>query len=121
MKRIFNSVLKSARSFRYAFKGVAWAIRHENNFIYHLLATGIAIAAGLWLGFTRTEWILATAMAGFVYSAEIFNSAIEKLVDLISPEYHEKAGIVKDLAAGGVLAAAITALIVGVIIISNHI
>lgn len=121
MKKVFSSVFKSIRSFRYAFNGIAWAIKNENNFIYHLLATFIVVMAGLILGFTQMEWIVIVAMIGFVYLAEIINSAIERLVDLISPQYHEKAGAVKDLAAGAVLVAAITALIVGTIIISNHI
>lgn len=121
MKRVSDSMLKSLRSFRYAFKGIAWALMNENNFIYHLAATLAIVIAGLVLKFTQTEWFFIVAMIGFVYTAEIVNSAIEKLVDLTTPRYHYKAGIIKDMAAGAVLVAAVTALIVGAIIISNHI
>jgi diacylglycerol kinase (ATP) len=120
MKTIFNSVLKCTRSFGYAFKGINYVLRNENNFIYHLLATVVIVIIGFTLSFTTGEWLLVIFLIGMVYTAELFNSAIEKLVDLTTPQYDYKAGIIKDVAAGAVLVASITALIIGLIIIIGH-
>lgn len=62
------------------------------------------------------EWCLLAGCIGLVFTAEIFNTAIETLTNLVSPEWHNLAGKTKDLAAGAVLAASITAAIVGSIV-----
>lgn len=74
------------------------------------------IIAGIVLGITRTEWIMVVMCIGTVIAAELFNTAIEKLVDLVSPERHPVAGQVKDIAAGAVLICAVAAAIIGLII-----
>lgn len=74
------------------------------------------IIAGIVLGITRTEWIMVVMCIGTVIAAELFNTAIEKLVDLVSPERHPVAGRVKDIAAGAVLICAVAAAIIGLII-----
>ncbi len=104
------------RSFRYAFTGIAHAFRTQPNLWIHSVAIVITIAAGFLLRINSVEWIFIIAAIGVVITTEIINTAIEELVDLVSPERHEKAGIVKDLAAGAVLIAAIMALIIGCII-----
>lgn len=73
-------------------------------------------SAGIVLGITRTEWIMVVMCIGTVIAAELFNTAIEKLVDLVSPERHPVAGQVKDIAAGAVLICAVAAAIIGLII-----
>lgn len=120
MKNLYDSLIKCFRSFGFAFNGIKYAVRNENNFLYHLLATVIIVIIGITLQFTRIEWFIIIFLIGMVYTAEMFNSAIEKLVDLTMPRYHYKAGIIKDVAAGAVLIAAITALIIGIIIIIHH-
>jgi diacylglycerol kinase (ATP) len=120
MEKILGSFFKCIRSFGYAINGIKYALRNENNFIYHLLATVTVIVIGLTLDFTTNEWFFIILMIGLVYTAELFNSAIEKLVDLTTPQYHYKAGIIKDVAAGAVLVISITALIIGLIIIIGH-
>lgn len=120
MKTIVSSVAKCLRSFRYAFNGIAFAMRTENNFIYHILATLAIITTGIILRFTLTEWYIIIILIGLVYAAEIVNSAIEKLVDLAAPRYHYKAGLIKDMSAGGVLVISIAAFIIGLLIIVNH-
>jgi len=67
-------------------------------------------------GITRTEWIVIILCIGVVIAAELFNTAIERLVDLVSPERHPIAGQVKDIAAGAVLVCAVAAAIIGIII-----
>ena len=68
-----------------------------------------------WQG-TRTEWTVVILCFGVVIAAELFNTAIERLVDLVSPERHPVAGQVKDIAAGAVLVCAVAAAIIGLII-----
>ena len=76
----------------------------------------IAIVLGFYLDISRVEWLFIIMATGLVLMAEIINTAIETMVDLLSPEKNEKAGRIKDLAAGSVLLASIMALAVGIII-----
>lgn len=107
---------KQLRSFGYAWKGIRSCIGKEQNLSFHLLATPTVVAAGLLAGITRTEWMVVILCIGLVIAAELFNSAIEQLVDLVSPQRHPLAGRVKDIAAGAVLVCAATAAIIGLII-----
>ena len=104
------------RSFGYAWKGIRSCIGKEQNLSFHLLATPTVVAAGFLAGITRTEWMLVILCIGLVIAAELFNSAIEQLVNLVSPQRHPLAGQVKDIAAGAVLVCAATAAIIGLII-----
>lgn len=81
-----------------------------------MIAAMAVIIAGIVLGITRTEWIMVVMCIGTIIAAELFNTAIEKLVDLVSPERHPVAGRVKDIAAGAVLICAVAAAIIGLII-----
>lgn len=107
---------KQLRSFGYAWKGIRSCIGKEQNLSFHLLATPTVVAAGFLAGITRTEWMLVILCIGLVIAAELFNSAIEQLINLVSPQRHPLAGRVKDIAAGAVLVCAATAAIVGLII-----
>ena len=107
---------KQLRSFGYAWKGIRSCIGKEQNLSFHLLATPTVVAAGFLAGITRTEWMLVILCIGLVIAAELFNSAIEQLVNLVSPQRHPLAGQVKDIAAGEVLVCAATAAIIGLII-----
>jgi diacylglycerol kinase (ATP) len=110
MRFSFN---KQIRSFGYAFKGIYALFRTEQNAWIHLIAAVTAIISGIIFNLNTREWIWIFLAIGMVISAELFNTAIEKLVDMISPEHHKKAGLIKDLAAGAVLIAALTALLIG--------
>ena len=107
---------KQLRSFGYAWKGIQSCVGKEQNLSFHLIAAMAVIIAGIVLGITRTEWIMVVMCIGTVIAAELFNTAIEKLVDLVSPERHPVAGRVKDIAAGAVLIRAVAAAIIGLII-----
>ena len=91
-------------------------MKYDLNLSFHLIAAMAVIIAGIVLGITRTEWIMVVMCIGTVIAAELFNTAIEKLVDLVSPERHPVAGQVKDIAAGAVLICAVAAAIIGLII-----
>ena len=107
---------KQLRSFGYAWKGIQSCVGKDQNLSFHLIAAMAVIIAGIVLGITRTEWIMVVMCIGTVIAAELFNTAIEKLVDLVSPERHPVAGQVKDIAAGAVLICAVAAAIIGLII-----
>jgi len=104
------------KAFVYAFDGIKYAILTQHNFFIHITLTLIAIILGFLLKITNLEWITIIIVVGLVISAEIFNTALEELVNLVSPQKNKKAGIVKDLAAGAVLVLSIVALISGIII-----
>ena len=110
------SFKKQLKSFTFAWKGILTCAGHEQNITFHLLVAILVIAAGLLFNITHVEWMVVMLCIGTVITAELFNSAIERLVDLVSPEWNKIAGEVKDLAAGAVLVTAITAAIIGLIV-----
>ncbi|MFZ4583300.1 MAG: diacylglycerol kinase family protein [Paludibacter sp.] len=105
------------RSFGYAIKGIKAVFGKEANMNIHLIMTALVIICGFVFMISITEWMLCILCFGVVISLEMVNSAIENLVDLVSPEKHELAGKIKDISAGAVLIASICAAIVGLIII----
>ena len=107
---------KLIKSFGYAIRGIFQLIRKEQNARVHLLATTIVIITGLLFGLNRYEWLGICVAIGIVWSAEAFNTAIEKLVDMVSTEHRPQAGLVKDLAAGGVLICAIVAVVIALLV-----
>ncbi|WP_289745246.1 diacylglycerol kinase family protein [uncultured Bacteroides sp.] len=107
---------KQLRSFGYAWKGIRCCVGKEQNLSFHLIVTVLTIIAGFLLDITWTDWMIVILCIGVVIAAELFNTAIEKLVDLVSPERHPIAGQVKDIAAGAVLVCAATAAIIGLIV-----
>ncbi|QRR01855.1 diacylglycerol kinase family protein [Dyadobacter sandarakinus] len=109
-------ILKAARSFRYAGVGIYNLFRFENNARIHLLACLLVIIAGVFFKITSSEWAIIIIQVALVWSAEAFNTAIEKLADLVSPDYHPVIKVVKDTAAAGVLMLAISAVLVGGIV-----
>jgi diacylglycerol kinase (ATP) len=110
------SIQARLKSFVYAFEGVMYFIKHEAQALIHLIAIVAVIGAGYWFNITLTEWIAVVFAIGIVISAEMLNTAIEKLTDMVSPQINEQAKIVKDLAAGAVLIASLTAFIIGLIV-----
>ncbi len=90
---------KQYRSFGYAFKGLRSCIGKEQNLGTHLLVAVAVLAAGWLFGISRGEWIAVILCIGIVIGAELINSAIERVVDLASPDYHPLAGQAKDIAA----------------------
>ncbi|WP_455673107.1 diacylglycerol kinase family protein [Phocaeicola sp.] len=111
-----NELQKRIKSFAYAFKGIGSFLPKEHNAWIHCTAILIVTIAGFTLSITRMEWVAVVLCFGVVLAAEAFNTAIERLVNLVSPDFHPIAGDVKDVAAGAVLICAIAAAIVGLII-----
>lgn len=107
---------KRGKSFVYAARGIKSFITQEHNAWIHAAITVMAVAAGFALRITRVEWTAIILCIGIVFAAEAFNTAIERLVDIVSPGHDKRAGNVKDIAAGAVLICAIMAATVGMLI-----
>ncbi|WP_236705050.1 diacylglycerol kinase family protein [Hymenobacter sp. AT01-02] len=115
--RRFPALMRQrAASFGYAFQGVVAALRTEVHLWFHAAATLVVIGLGLYFGLARWEWAAVALAVGAVWCAELVNTAIEAVVNLVSPEYHPLAGRAKDVAAGAVLMMALAALVVGLLI-----
>lgn len=107
---------KRYNSFKFALRGINSAFRSEPHMRLHVLSALAVVIAGFFFNITALEWCLLAGCIGLVFTAEIFNTAIETLTNLVSPQWHDLAGKTKDLSAGAVLAASVTAAIVGLII-----
>jgi diacylglycerol kinase len=107
-------------SFKNAFNGIVDFFQTEHNALIHLVAAMAAIGFGFWLSISSIEWILIIFMIGLVFMAELFNTAIEKLGDLITREKNETIKKAKDLSAAAVLIASLTSALIGLIIFIPH-
>ncbi len=105
------------QAFRFAFEGVAYLLRTQPNARIHLAATVAVVALAAWLRLPAAEWALLALTIGLVWAAEAFNTAVEAVVDLAAPEHHALAKAAKDVAAAGVLLAAMAAAVVGVLVL----
>ncbi len=104
------------KSFKFAFKGIGFYLQSGGNVLIHLIASVIVIVLGFIFQINTTDWIVLILCIGMVLGAEALNTSIEELTNFVSPEYHEQAGKVKDLAAGAVLIISMMAAIIGLII-----
>lgn len=95
-------------------------ISTQRNARIHLMITIIVFGFGFYLGFTTLEWCLIVFAAGTVWTAEAFNTAVEFLVDVASPEFHPLAGKAKDVAAAAVLISAICSAIIGALVFGSY-
>jgi len=107
---------KLIHSFKYAFEGIKTVLKKEQNMKIHFIIMILVILAGSILKLTKLEWIICIILFGVVLTAELFNTAIEIVVDMIMPNKDERAKNAKDISAGAVLVIAISSAIVGVII-----
>ncbi len=109
------------KSFAYAFKGLFIAFREEPNMWIHCAAAMVAVLLGLHFGIMRHEWLVVIFCIALVIALELVNTAIETLADRISTEKDPLLGRAKDVAAGAVLMAAISAAIIGLMIFLPYI
>ncbi|MCD6346682.1 MAG: diacylglycerol kinase family protein [Bacteroidales bacterium] len=110
------SITDRLKSFKYAFMGLIHLFKYEHNSWIHLAVMLLVLIIGCIVDLSTTEWIFVVFAFGIVFTAELFNTAIERLTDLNSPDVHPLAKQAKDLAAAAVLIAAITAVVIGLII-----
>ena len=103
-------------SFGYALAGLAYCFRTQRNFRIHISIGLLGAVGGMLLGLSVVEWAVFAAMVTLVLAAEMVNTMIESLVDLVTQQYHPLAKIAKDVAAGIVLLTAIGSVVVGLLI-----
>ena len=107
---------KFLNGFYFARKGISYSFSTQLNFRIHCLIALFVMNAGFYFTLNTFEWLWIIAATALVVMAELFNTTIETLVDLVSPEFNPKAGLVKDISAAAVLIAAFMALLIGVLI-----
>lgn len=101
------------KAFVYAWNGIIQGALTERNMKSHLITAAFVVVAGVLTGLSSTEWLIILLLFGGMLSLEMMNSAIERVVDLVTSEQHPLAGQAKDLAAGAVLFFAIISAIIG--------
>ncbi|WP_312117352.1 diacylglycerol kinase family protein [Brevibacillus reuszeri] len=104
------------RSFSYALQGIVHTVKTQRNMQIHVAAATLVLAAVWWLQIPRSDVLLVFFSIGLVFSLELLNTAVEAVVDLVSPEWQAKAKIAKDASAGAVLVAAILSVGIGITI-----
>lgn len=117
MWSILINMKKFFKGFGFAFSGLKYTFKTQLNFKVHCLLAILVTGIGFYLEINTSEWLWIIAAMSVVLMAELANTAIETLVDLISPEYNIKAGQVKDIAAAVVLISALMALSIGILIL----
>ncbi|MBM7618098.1 undecaprenol kinase [Weissella uvarum] len=110
------------QALRHAVDGIKEVLTHERNMRFHFFAAVVVVIAGLFLGIGRSDWIWITIAIAMVIMAEFVNTMVEAIVDLIvGTTYAPLAKVAKDVAAGGVLVAVGTAVIIGCLIFYPYI
>lgn len=103
-------------SFSHALAGILYVLKRERNARVHLVAAFLAFGVGLWLRVSDVELAAIFFASILVFITEIFNTAIEKTLDIVQTTHHPQIKIIKDMAAGAVLIAAIAAAMIGTVI-----
>jgi diacylglycerol kinase (ATP) len=115
------SIVTRAKSFAHAGRGTWIFVRTTHNAWIQLCILSVVVIFGWYVGISHTDWALLILAAGLVLTAEAFNTAIEIDIDLTSPEFHAFARDTKDVAAGAVLIASLTATAIGLLIFTSYI
>jgi undecaprenol kinase len=109
------------RSFSFAMTGIKTALWSERNMRIHFLVSLLVIGCALFFSISQLEWLFVIFAIGGIFSLELINTAIERVVDLVTKEYHPLAKQAKDIAAGAVFIYAITVVVIGIIIFLPYI
>ncbi|HMK05359.1 MAG TPA: diacylglycerol kinase family protein [Ferruginibacter sp.] len=104
------------RSFGFAWDGLKMSFSTETNFRIHIFLAVVTFIFGIGLRISVLEWFVVVLCATAVLTAELFNTAIEKLCDIVEPEFHPGIKMIKDISAAAVLLSAIASSIIGLVI-----
>jgi len=108
------------QSIKVALDGIKYVMTTQPNARIHAGFTLVVfLVAGL-LKLPRLEWVILILTVGLVWTAEVFNTAVEIAVDVVSPNYDPKAKIIKDISAGAVLISVLVSILVGLFIFGPH-
>lgn len=116
MKQDHTFVTGRLKSLKFALVGAYKLITTEHSIMVQFSLGILVTIAGFYFEISKTEWLFQTLAVGLVLSIEGLNTAVEKIADFIHPEFHTRIGFIKDIAAGAVFFAAMTALLIGAII-----
>ncbi len=116
MKQDHTFVTGRLKSLKFALLGAFKLITTEHSIMVQFSLGIMVTIAGFYFEISKMEWLFQTLAVGLVLSIEGLNTAVEKIADFIHPEFHTRIGFIKDIAAGAVFFAAITALLIGAII-----
>src|ERR671916_2210488 len=108
-----------ARSFEHAYRGMIYAVRTQRNMRFHVIVAVVVLVASLLVGVRKLELAVLVLTILLVFVTELFNTAMEFVVDLATREYHPLAKLVKDVSAGGVLVSRVGALLVGYLVLAD--
>ena len=111
-----KGIKRFLNSFKYAVDGFIYSYKNEQNLMVHVFVAIVAVIFGFIFKLDKIEWLFVLVMIGLVFCAELINTSIEAVVDLVSPEKHPLAKIAKDTASGAVLSLCLVALIGGLVI-----
>lgn len=111
------SVSARARSFGHAARGIALVLRSQHNAWIHAVATGLVVLLGCLLDVTRYDWCWLVLALSAVWASEAFNTALERLADAATKDFHPLVGQAKDAAAGAVLLTALGASLIGILVL----
>lgn len=114
-------LIKRYNAFKHAFNGLTISLKNEEHVKIHFVATICVIVAGIYFNINPTEWINISFCCGLVIAAELINSSIERMCDLITTDYHPQIKYIKDVSAGAVLILSISAIVIGVLIFGKYI
>jgi diacylglycerol kinase len=117
MNKIGRFFVSRAHSFRHAFRGWWYVIRTQRNAWTHAVITTLVLLVAWWLHLPLRDWAVLFLTIALVWTAEFINTALEAVVDLASPQQHPLAKVGKDVGAAAVLIAALTAVLVGLLIL----
>jgi len=117
MNRLGNFIVSRAHAFRHAFRGWWYVLRTQRNAWLHAVVTTLVILVAFWLHLQMRDWAVLLVTIALVWTAEFINSALEAVVDLASPQNHPLAKVGKDVGAAAVLIAALTSVLVGLLIL----
>ena len=109
------------KSFLNAFRGVFFMLKSERNFQLEFLAFLINLFLIFYLKLSNIDTALVLIVSFGILSAEIFNTAIEKICDIVQPEFDKRIGFIKDISAGAVILMAIASVVVGVLVYWKYI
>jgi undecaprenol kinase len=109
------------KSFSYAVTGIVTAVKSERNMKVHLIASILVLGCSFFFSLSRIEWLFILFAIGGMLSLELLNTAVERVVDLITIEQHPLAKQAKDIAAGAVFIYAILSVFIGIMVFFPHI
>jgi diacylglycerol kinase (ATP) len=108
------------QSFNHAFRGLVYSVRHQRNMRIHMAVALVVLIVSIFLDISPLELVIVFATIAFVLMAELINTAVETVVDILTDEFDPRAKAAKDMAAGAVLVAAINALVVAYLVLADR-